>query len=152
MSGLAAAPITGATTEGATPPTTTRPIRPIRPTTATATATLTTTGRRSGSRSGSTDPASRDLRGRRSPWGRRPLSLRVRRPRPALGRERQDLVTSLGHAHRVLELGGERAVLGDGGPAVGEDLHLEAAGVHHRLYREEHARLQYGPVIGCAEM
>src|SRR5260370_10883596 len=122
MSGLAAA---GATTEGAPPPPTTRPIRPIRPTTATATATatLTTTGRRSGSRSGSTDPASRDLRGRRSPWGRRPLSLRVRRPRPALGREREDLVAGLGHAHRVLELGGERAVLGDGRPAVGENLH-----------------------------
>ena len=57
----------------------------------------------------------------------------------AEGGEREDLVTVLGDADRVLELGGERAVLGHGGPAVAEQLHLPAAEIDHRLHREEHA-------------
>src|SRR5690348_14411127 len=76
----------------------------------------------------------------------------IGRPRPALGGVGEYLVPGLGDTHGVLELRRERAVLGNGGPAVREDLHLEAAGIHHRLYREEHARLEHGPVLGCAEM
>ena len=52
----------------------------------------------------------------------------------------------------MLELRGERAVLGHRRPAVGEDLHLGPAGVDHRLDGEEHPFAQQGAVLGLAEM
>ena len=50
----------------------------------------------------------------------------------------------------MLELGGERAVAGDRGPAVVEQLHVGAADVDHRLDGEDHARLQFGAGAGAA--
>src|SRR3954462_2404655 len=66
-------------------------------------------------------------------------SGRVRRLLVALGLAGEELGATLGHAYRVLELGREGVVLGDGGPAVLEDLHRVAAGVDHRLDGEQHA-------------
>src|SRR5262245_32501115 len=56
--------------------------------------------------------------------------------------ERQHLDAVVGHEHGVLELRRERAVDGDRGPAVVEDLGLPVAEVDHRLDREGHARQQ----------
>src|SRR5437764_12065323 len=55
-----------------------------------------------------------------------------------------------GHEHRVLPLGGERVVLGDDGPAVGEQAHVALAGVHHRLDGEGHAGLELESRTGLA--
>ena len=64
----------------------------------------------------------------------------------------EDLAARGGDADHVLELGGEGAVAGHGGPAVVEHLHLRAAGIHHRLDGEEHAFLELGAFTGAAEM
>src|SRR5258706_10181602 len=69
---------------------------------------------------------------------------------PAFGGEREDLVALVRHADRVLELRRERAVAGDRGPAVAQDLHRVAAEIDHRLYREEHAGLQHDALTGPA--
>ena len=50
----------------------------------------------------------------------------------------------------MLELGRQRAVAGDRGPAVVEDLHVGSAKVDHRLDGEEHARLELGAGAGTA--
>ena len=58
---------------------------------------------------------------------------------------RQDLGAVLGDGDRVLEVGGQRAVAGDDGPAVGLDLDLVAAEREHRLDGEAEARLELMP-------
>ena len=50
----------------------------------------------------------------------------------------------------MFELGRERAVAGDRGPAVVEHLHVGAADVDHRLDGEEHAGLELGAGAGAA--
>src|SRR4051794_29539049 len=50
----------------------------------------------------------------------------------------------------MFELGRERAVAGDGGPAVFEHLYVRAADVDHRLDGEDHARLELGAGAGTA--
>src|SRR3954470_10244838 len=65
---------------------------------------------------------------------------------------REDLAAILGDADAVLELRGQRAVAGDGGPAVLEQLHAGLADVDHRLDREEHARPQLRAGAGAAGM
>src|SRR5688500_13140731 len=54
--------------------------------------------------------------------------------------------------HGELEVGGEGAVLGEDGPAVVSHLHQRAAGVDHRLDREDHALLELRPAAGIAEV
>src|SRR5947209_11610220 len=66
----------------------------------------------------------------------------VGRPVQAGRRYRKDLVAGRGHPDRMLELRRQRAVLGDGGPAVAENFNFVPAGVDHRLDREEHAFAQ----------
>src|ERR1700679_4052800 len=68
------------------------------------------------------------------------------------GREGENLTPGFGDADHVLELRRQRAVAGDGGPAVVEHFHLGTAGVHHGFDGEEHARLQHRTVTGPAEM
>src|SRR5262245_65394596 len=87
----------------------------------------------------------------------RPLKTLARPARDAraveaLRREREDLDPGLGHRHGVLELGGERAVAGDRGPAVGKHLHVRAAEIDHRLDREEHAGAQHHAFAWAADM
>src|SRR5713101_8417644 len=79
-------------------------------------------------------------------------STGVRRAVEAGGGEGEDLVAGRGDADRVLELRRERAALGDGGPAVAEDLHLPAAGIDHRLDREDHALAHHRALVGRAEI
>src|SRR5687767_5068504 len=62
----------------------------------------------------------------------------------------ENLAAILGDADRMLELGGERAVAGDRGPAVVEQFHVGAADVDHRLNGEEHAGFQFGAGAGTA--
>ena len=57
-----------------------------------------------------------------------------------------------GHADRVFELRRHRAVAGDRGPAVGQDLHMRPAEIDHRLDREEHAGLQHDALAAPAIM
>ena len=52
----------------------------------------------------------------------------------------------------MLELGRQRAVAGDRGPAVGQHLHMRAAEIDHRLHREEHARLEHDAFTLPADM
>src|SRR3546814_3143020 len=61
----------------------------------------------------------------------------------------EDFAAVLGDPDAVLELGGERAVAGHRGPAVGEHLDRIFAGVDHRLDREEHAGFQFGAGAGA---
>src|SRR5229473_7773714 len=68
------------------------------------------------------------------------------------GGEGEYLVAGRGDADRMLELRGERAVLGDGGPAVVEDLYLPPTGIDHRLDREDHALAHHRALVGRAEM
>ena len=68
------------------------------------------------------------------------------------GRDGEDLDPIVGNADHVLELGGERAVPGHGGPAIVQDLHLRPADIHHRLDGEEHAGAQHRAFAGAAEM
>src|SRR5207248_9381445 len=58
---------------------------------------------------------------------------------------RENLAAGVGDSDRMLELGGERAVAGDRGPAVVEHLHGGAAEVDHRLDGGDHAGLELGP-------
>src|SRR5262245_38223614 len=71
-----------------------------------------------------------------------PAICREMRPVQPSRRERENLHAVGGHRYRVLELCGEGAVAGHRGPAVGEDLHMRAAQIDHRLDREEHAGLE----------
>src|SRR5688572_15600634 len=64
----------------------------------------------------------------------------------------EDLAAVLGDADAVLELGGEAAVAGDGGPAVVEQFHRRLADVDHRLDGEEHAGAELGAGAGAAGM
>src|SRR5216683_8307014 len=68
------------------------------------------------------------------------------------GGEGEYLVAGRGDADRMLELRRERAVLGDGGPAVVENLHLPAAGIDHRLDGKDHALAHHRSLLGGAEM
>src|SRR5690348_10871217 len=72
----------------------------------------------------------------------RPRSERIGRVVETLGGEGENLMPVGRDRDRVLELGRERLVLGHGGPAIGENLHLVAPGIDHRLDREEHAFAQ----------
>src|SRR5258706_12803516 len=72
--------------------------------------------------------------------------------RASLGGEREDLVALVRHADRVLELRRERAVAGDRGPAVAQDLHRVAAEIDHRLSGQEHAGFQHDALTGPAVM
>src|SRR3954447_23692677 len=51
----------------------------------------------------------------------------------------------------VLEVGGERAVLGVDRPVVRAHAHVVGTHVHHRLDGEHHALLELGPRPGLAE-
>ncbi len=52
----------------------------------------------------------------------------------------------------MLELSRKRAVPRHGGPAVGQDLHVRAAEIDHRLDREEHAGAQHDAFAGPAHV
>ena len=67
-------------------------------------------------------------------------------------RQREDLVPRLGNRDRVLELGRERAVARDGGPAIAEYLHMRTAEIDHRLDGEEHPGLQRHAFAAAAVM
>src|SRR5687767_8502471 len=54
----------------------------------------------------------------------------------------QELRSVVGDGDRVLEVGGQGAVAGDDGPAVGADAHLVAAQGEHRLDGKADARHQ----------
>src|SRR5690606_15486863 len=54
----------------------------------------------------------------------------------------KDLTPGLGHAHRMLVLGGELTIPRYGGPAVRQDLHVRLAEVDHGLDGENHPRLE----------
>ena len=62
------------------------------------------------------------------------------------------LVTVGGDRQGMLPLGGQLAVLGDHGPAVGQHLIMGFAGVDHRLDGEHHAFLQLQAGAGLAVM
>src|SRR4051812_46826986 len=61
------------------------------------------------------------------------IGSKVRRFVPTLGGEREYLHARFRHAHRMLELGGQRAIARDGGPAVAQHLHAIAAQIDHGL-------------------
>src|SRR2546430_15592751 len=67
---------------------------------------------------------------------------RLVQPRRALGK---DLAAGLGDPDRMLEMGGERAVAGDRGPAVVEHLHVGTAEGDHRLAGGENSGLELRP-------
>src|SRR4029079_6132343 len=56
------------------------------------------------------------------------------------------------NGHSVLEMGGERAVLGVDRPVVRAHPHMVGAHVHHRLDGEHHALLELRPRTGLAEV
>src|SRR5688572_24797703 len=62
----------------------------------------------------------------------------------------EDLAAVLGDADAMLELGGEAAVAGDGGPAVVEQFDRRLADVDHRLDGEEHSGPELRPGAGAA--
>src|SRR3954470_8297533 len=62
----------------------------------------------------------------------------------------KNLAAGFGDADRMLELRRERAVAGDGCPAVVEQLYVGAADVDHRLDGEDHAGLELGARAGAA--
>src|SRR5687768_3921624 len=64
----------------------------------------------------------------------------------------EDLAAVLGDSDAVLELGGEAAVAGDGGPAVVEQFDRRLADIDHRLDGEEHAGPELGAGAGAAGM
>src|SRR5260370_37246658 len=76
----------------------------------------------------------------------------VGRPVQAGRRYREDLVAGCGYPDRMLELRRQRAVLGDGSPAVAENFDLVPAGVDHWLDREEHAFAERWSISGPAVM
>src|SRR5260370_22367203 len=76
----------------------------------------------------------------------------VGRPVQAGRRYREDLVAGCGYPDRMLELRRQRAVLGDGSPAVAENFDLVPAGVDHWLAREEHAFAEGWSISGPAVM
>ncbi len=76
----------------------------------------------------------------------------VRRAIETSGRRRKDFMPVLGHANRMLELGRERTILGDSGPAIGQDFGLVAAGIDHRFDCEEHAFADFRAFAGGAVM
>src|SRR5579864_2955390 len=65
---------------------------------------------------------------------------------------RKYLAAGLGDPDRMLELGGERSVPCNGGPAVVENLHVGAADVDHRLDGEDHSGLELGAGAGTSSM
>src|SRR5215213_4962315 len=65
---------------------------------------------------------------------------------------REDLAAVVGDPDAVLELRGQGAVAGDGGPAVLEQFDARLADVDHRLDREEHSRPKLGAAAGAAGM
>src|SRR5271170_3708507 len=79
-----------------------------------------------------------------------PRAKRIRRAVQAGGRDREDLIAGGGYADGVLELRRQRAVLGDRGPAVAQNLHLPASSVDHRLDGEDHSLVHNGPLVGLA--
>src|SRR5690606_27795129 len=62
----------------------------------------------------------------------------------------EQFTSVVGDADGVFALGRQGFVTGDRSPAVGEDLHVRLAQVHHRLDREEHALLQGRPLAAAA--
>jgi hypothetical protein len=73
--------------------------------------------------------------------------LALREDASSLG---EDLAAVLRDEDGVLELGGERAIAGEDGPLVVEDLNVVAADVDHGLDGEDHARLQAEPFAPLA--
>src|SRR3954469_13721757 len=76
----------------------------------------------------------------------------VRRLVPALGRQGENLHAGFGDTDRMLELGRQRTIAGDRGPAVAQHLHAIAAQIDHGLDGEEHAGLQGNAAAGLAVM
>src|SRR5690348_11726035 len=74
----------------------------------------------------------------------------VRRAVEAARALRKDLAAVLGDPDRMLELGGKRAVAGDGGPAVFEQLYVGPTDVDHRFHGEDHSWLQLGAGAGAS--
>src|ERR1700730_16514946 len=64
--------------------------------------------------------------------------------------QRQHVEPGVGDQHGVFPLRRQRVVLGDDGPAVGQQAHVTLARVHHRLDGEGHTRLQLEPGAGLA--
>ena len=58
----------------------------------------------------------------------------------------------LGDRHRVLEVGGQGAVLGRDRPFVVVEVHVRAPGGDHRLDRKGHAGLELRAPAGLAEV
>src|SRR6266550_6624885 len=56
------------------------------------------------------------------------------------------------YGHRVLEMGGQRAVLGRDRPAVVMEVHVRASGGDHRLDRDRHPLVQGPAAAGLAEV
>src|SRR5262249_22525328 len=79
-------------------------------------------------------------------------SLPIRRLVQSLRRQRENLDAGFGHANRMLELRGERAIARHRRPAVGQDLHMRPAEIDHRLDGEEHAGLEHDALAGPADM
>src|SRR5438128_869295 len=75
---------------------------------------------------------------------------KIRRLIQPLRALRKNLAAGFGDSDRMFELGRERAVAGDGGPAVVEQFYVGAADVDHRLDGEDHARLELGAGAGAA--
>src|SRR5262249_6702743 len=53
-------------------------------------------------------------------------------------RKGKDFEPGLSYRDGMFELGGKRAITGDGGPAVRQDLYVRPAEIDHRLDSEEH--------------
>ena len=62
----------------------------------------------------------------------------------------EDFVAGFGNQYFVFPLGGEAAVFSNHRPAVGEDAQVAFALIDHRLYGENHARLQRQPLPSAA--
>ena len=65
---------------------------------------------------------------------------------------RQHLWTIFCDGDGVLEVGAVTSVVGDGGPAVFEDVNFGPPGVDHGLNREDHAGLETGAFAAVAEV
>src|SRR6185503_7466321 len=78
---------------------------------------------------------------------KRPLTWGFER-RSAAGREH--LVTVFGHCDRVLEMRGQRPILGDDGPAVRQQARLPAPDVDHRFDGHDQPRLEHRAAPGLA--
>src|SRR3954469_11384061 len=65
---------------------------------------------------------------------------------------REDPRTVPRNGDSVLEMGGQRAILGVDRPVVRAHAHVVGSHVHHRLDRQHHALLELGPRARLAEV